>query len=264
MCVLMGHPGMRLGVPSRCGNFFCWGNSGWRRWILLNSAILNSDTKICFFFPPILGWKSGLNLCQISFLKGTKMRFPKSHPSCLSCPAAFPAGSCASHARGAAHSANCAREKKLWSTAEPKFLTHQGLQANFGEFWWILMDWGSSISYPPGPAGEYWWILLNFTGFWWILAPGRALLCRAWEHPQSRSPKELDSSNSSVIFSNIVIFILQLSSVLTPPCSRDVWELLENEHEKLWGDFSHPKRQHLHRRCPHPVFKPWRVNCFGK
>lgn len=170
MCVLVGHPGTRLGVPSRCGNFFCWGNSGWRRWILSNSAILNSDTKICFSPRPILGWKSGLNLCQISFLKGTKMRFPKSHPSCLACPAAFPAGPCASRARGAAHGAHRAREKEIWR----------------------LEYCRAKISYPPGPASEFWCILMNFDGFWWILAPRRALLCRAWEHPQSRSPKELD------------------------------------------------------------------------
>lgn len=266
MCVLMGHPGMRLGVPSRCGNFFCWGNSGWRRWILLNSAILNSDTKICFFPPP--SWAESQVWIFARSLSSREQKWDFPNPILRVFPVLLHSLQDPVPAMpGELPTARIVPGKRNfgdWSTAEPKFLTHQGLQVNFGEFWWILMDWGSSISYPPGPAGEFWWILLNFTGFWWILAPGRALLCRAWEHPQSRSPKELDSSNSSVIFSNNVIFILQLSSVLTPPCSRDVWELLENEHEKLWGDFSHPKRQHLHRRCPHPVFKPWRVNCFGK
>lgn len=174
MCVLVGHPGTRLGVPSRCGNFFCWGNSGWRRWILLNSAILNSDTKICFPPPPHPGLKVRSESLPDLFPQGNKNEISQipSFVSFLSC--CIPCRILCQPCQGSCPQCELCQEKEnleagvlqsqnflptrackwilvnfdeFWWIGAPAFLTHQGLQVNFAEFYWILVDFGSRESF---------------------------------------------------------------------------------------------------------------------
>lgn len=166
MCVLMGHPGMRLGVPSRCGNFFCWGNSGWRRWILLNSAILNSDTKICFFPPPSWAESQVWIFARSLSSREQKWDFPnpilRVFPVLLhslqdpvpAMPGELPTARIVPGKRnfGVLQSQNFLPTRackwilvnfdEFWWIGAPAFLTHQGLQVNFDEFCWILLDFG--------------------------------------------------------------------------------------------------------------------------